>query len=153
MPTFQITGVHDLLRQLPSHPNTAQSLSSPTWCSLCGCFFLARTPLSFRTLMPCSAIADLFSCAGLNAASSLSNVSHRTLTKDSIHAGFFNPLKMNARMPSVVCWLSVRQYPFYAQWQVCTLLLPHVNLQMMDPYTVIFWFVGQAPHLYVIYVL
>jgi len=48
---FQITGVHNLLRRLPSHPNTVQSLSCLTWCSLCGCFFLARTPLSFRRML------------------------------------------------------------------------------------------------------
>ena len=88
--------------------------------------------------------------AGLNGASSLSIVSHRTLTKDSTHAGFFNPFKLDAGMSSNVCWLSVRKYPLCAQWHAWTLLSPHVNLQMLDPHTVIFWFVGQAPYLYVI---
>jgi hypothetical protein len=52
------------------------------------------------------------SCAGLNDR--LSNVSHCTLTKDSIPAGLFKPFKMDARMPSGVCSLHVKQYPFYA---------------------------------------
>ena len=37
-----------------------------------------------------------------------------TLTKNSLHAGFFNPLKMDAKIPSNVCWFNIRQYPFCA---------------------------------------
>ena len=92
------------------------------------------------------------SCVDLNARTTLPYVRHPTLPKDFIYAGFFNPFKMEAKIPSGVCWL-VRQYPFYAQWQVSTMLLPHVNLQMLDPHTVIFSFVHNAPFLYIIYIL
>jgi len=68
--------------------------------------------------MPCSTTVDLFR---LDESFFLSLIQY-TLSlqwkpsytpKDSIHAGFFDPFKMDAKMNSVVCWF-FRQYPFYA---------------------------------------
>jgi hypothetical protein len=36
--------------------------------------------------------------------------------------------------------------PFYAEWDACMLLSPHIGLQMMYQHTVIFWLVGWVPY-------
>ena len=153
-PTIQIPGVHDLLRhylittQLNHYHILHKALYVPVFCPE------HLYPLDVHAMFNYSwLIRDgCVSCVDLNARTTLPYVRHPTLPKDFIYAGFFNPFKMEAKIPSGVCWL-VRQYPFYAQWLVSTMLLPHVNLEMLDSHTVIFSFVHNAPYLYIIYIL
>ena len=116
-------------------------------------YFYPLEECSFHVQLQLTYSGQISHLSGLNTGPTLSNVNHHTTPKDSIYASFFNPFKMDAKMPSGVSWLYIRQYPSYAQWQVSTMLLRHVNHQMLDPHTVIFRFVRKAQYLYVIYIL